>query len=116
LRYLLEEIRSVLKENSHVEDSSSRVRLLRFADWAIEIEVYAYVLVRDFTEFLELQEELLLSLLESIEKTGAAIALPSQATLVTQDAWVDPEKAKAAKSRGGRVSSPGGTDGKLPSR
>jgi MscS family membrane protein len=116
LRYLLEEIRSVLKENSHVEDSSSRVRLLRFADWAIEIEVYAYVLVRDFTEFLELQEELLLSLLESIEKTGAAIALPSQATLVTQDAWVDPEKAKAAKSRGGRVSGPGGTDGKLPSR
>lgn len=116
LRYLLEEIRSVLKENSHVEDSSSRVRLLRFADWAIEIEIYAYVLVRDFTEFLELQEELLLSLLESIEKTGAAIALPSQATLVTQDAWVDPEKAKAAKSRGGRVSGPGGTDGKLPSR
>jgi MscS family membrane protein len=75
------------------------VRLLRLADWAIEVEVYAYILVRDFSEFLEVQEGLLLTIVESIEKTGAAIALPSQATLVTQDIWVDPEKAKAARSR-----------------
>jgi len=99
LRYFLEEIRSILKQSNRVEDASSRVRLLRFAEYAIEVEVYAYILVRDFADFLAIQEQLLLSIVEVVERTGAAIALPSQATLVTQDAWIDPEKARIAKAR-----------------
>jgi hypothetical protein len=34
--------------------------------------------------------------MDKIEKTGAVVALPTQTTLVTQDSWIDPEKAKAA--------------------
>jgi MscS family membrane protein len=114
LRYVLDEIRFLLKQNNHVEDRTSRVRLLRLADWAVEVEIYAYILVRDFSEFLALQEELILAIVETIEKTGAAIALPSQATLVTQDSWVDPEKAKAAKARSGKATDSGGPGGKSP--
>ena len=99
LRYVLDEIRLVLKQNHRVENASSRVRLLRLAEYAIEVEIYAYILVRDYAEFLEEQEALIFSIVEGIERTGAAIALPSQSTLVTQDFWVDPEKAKAAKVR-----------------
>jgi MscS family membrane protein len=116
IRYVLDEIRSVLKQNSRVEDASSRVRFIRLAEFAIEVEIYAYILVRDFPEFLELQEQLLLSILESIEKTGAAIALPSQATLVAQDSWIDPEKAKAAKDRLGKSPEPGASGGAAPTR
>jgi MscS family membrane protein len=107
IRYALEEIRAVLKQNNRVEDSSSRVRLLRFAEWAIEVEIYAYILVRDFAEFLAIQEELLLEIVDTIERTGAAVALPSQATLVTKDAWIDPEKEKAAKAAIGKERDPG---------
>jgi MscS family membrane protein len=99
LRYVLDEIRSLLKQNTRVENASSRVRLLRLAEYAIEVEIYAYILVRDYAEFLAEQETLIFSIVEGIERTGAAIALPSQSTLVTQDSWVDPEKAKAAKAR-----------------
>jgi hypothetical protein len=35
---------------------------------------------------------------DAIEKTGAAIALPSTGPVFTQDAWIDPEKVKAAKA------------------
>jgi hypothetical protein len=45
-----------------------------------------------------LQEELILSIVDAIEKTGAAIALPSIGPVFTQDAWIDPEKVKAAKA------------------
>ena len=114
IRDVLDEILSVLKQNSRVEDVSSRVRFLRFAEYAIEVEVYAYILVRDYLEFLELQEQLLLSILESIEKTGAAIALPSQATLVASDAWIDPEKAKAAKAQIATSSDRGSSGGSVP--
>ncbi len=116
IRYVLDEIRAVLKQNSRVEDASSRVRFLRLAEYAVEAEIYTYILVRDFAEFLELQEQLLLSILESIEKTGATIALPSQALLVAQDAWIEPEKAKAAQDRLSKFPNPGTTGGAAPAR
>jgi len=99
LRYVLEEIRRVLKEDNRVEDATSRVRAIKFAEYSIEVEIYAYILVRDFSEFLTHQEQLLLQIVEAVEKTSAAIALPSQGALILQDTWIDPEKVKAAKSR-----------------
>ncbi len=99
LRYVLDEVRSVLQQNNHVENATSRVRLIRMAEYSIEVEIYAYILIRDYTEFLAQQEELILSIVEAIEKTGAAIALPTLGPILTQDTWIDPEKAKAAKAR-----------------
>lgn len=105
-RYLLDEVRAVLKQNSRVESATSRVRLIRFADYSIDLEVYAYILVRDYAEYLELQEELILSIVEAIEKTGVAIALPSQGAFIP-DSWIDPEKVKAAKAKLEKAREPG---------
>jgi len=73
------------------------VRVMRFGENAIEVELYAYILERDYGVFLATQEDLLLQVMETLEQTGGAVALPSQTTIVTQDAWVDPEKAAAAR-------------------
>ena len=81
-----------------MEDASARVRFLRFAEYALEIEVYCYILDRDYNAYLETQEALLLEIMGALEKTGAVVALPSQATLVSKDAWIDAEKAKAAQA------------------
>ena len=97
VRYVLGQIYEVLVHHSKVEESTARVRLLRFGENAIEVEIYAYVLERDYGEFLATQEDLLLQVMEALERTGAAVALPSQTTMVTQDKWVDPEKAAAAQ-------------------
>jgi MscS family membrane protein len=97
LRYVLEQIREVLARNPKIEASTSRVRVMRFGENAIEVEIYAYVLERDFGLFLATQESLLLDVMDTLERTGGAVALPSQTTMVTQDSWVDPEKAAAAK-------------------
>ena len=98
LRYVLAQIREVLARNPKVEASTSRVRVLRFGDYAIEVEIYAYILERDYANYLAAQEALILDVMDTLDRTGGALALPSQATIVTQDAWVDPEKAAAAKS------------------
>jgi len=98
IRYALQELRAILKQNNQIEDASARVRLLRFGDVGTEVEVYAYVLVREFVEFLSIQESLLLSIVDTLERTGAAVAFPSQATLIAKDSGIDPEKEKAAKA------------------
>jgi MscS family membrane protein len=97
IRYVLAQIREVLAKNPKVEAPTSRVRILRFGDYAVEVEIYAYILERDWGNYLAAQEALILDVLDTLDRTGGALALPSQATIVTQDAWVDPEKATAAK-------------------
>jgi len=113
IRYVLAQIREALAKNPKVEASTSRVRILRFGDYAVEVEIYAYILERDWGNYLAAQEALILDVLDTLDRTGGALALPSQSTIVTQDAWVNPEKAAAAKQamESARTSGSGGTPG-----
>jgi MscS family membrane protein len=98
VRYALQELRATLKQNNRVEDASSRVRLLRFVDAGMDVEIYAYLLVRDYADFLALQEDLLLNIADTLERTGAGVAFPAQTTILAKEVAVDPEKEKAAKA------------------
>jgi MscS family membrane protein len=107
IRYVLDEIRDLLLDNPKVEDATSRVRFIRFADYALEIEVYCYILEGEYNAYLATQEALLLAIMERIDKAGAVVALPTQTTFVTKDSWIDPEKAAAAKAAIEKVRDPG---------
>ncbi len=97
LRYALAQLRDVLVQHPKVEEATARVRVMRFGENAMEVELYAYILERDYAIFLATQEDLLLQVMDTLERTGATVALPSQTTVVTQDSWVNPEKAAAAR-------------------
>jgi MscS family membrane protein len=107
VRYALAQIREVLAQHAKVENATARVRLLKFGDNGLEVEIYAYILERDYGVFLATQEDLMLQVMESLENTGAAIALPTQTTTVAQDTWVDPEKAAAARKAMDKTRDPG---------
>jgi MscS family membrane protein len=94
VRNILEDIRRLLLDDPKIEDSSARVRLLRFAEYALEIELFCYILESDYVAYLASQEDLLLQVMATLEKAGAVVALPTQTTLVTQDSWFDPKKGK----------------------
>jgi len=117
VRYVLEEIRELLLEDPKVEDSTSRVRFLRFAEYALEVEIYAYILEPEYNAYLATQEALLLRVMDTLEKAGAVLALPTQTTLVTQDSWIDPEKSRAARAAIEKARDPGapGPGNTLPS-
>jgi MscS family membrane protein len=103
VRFVLEEIRQLLLENAKVEDASSRVRFTRFSDYSLDIEIYCYILEGEYNAYLATQESLLFSIMEALEKAGVVVALPTQTTFVSQDSWVDPEKAKAARAAVGKI-------------
>jgi MscS family membrane protein len=97
LRYVVEDVRRVLASNKKVEIGTSRVRMLKFGDTGIETEIYGYVMDRDYGVYLEVQEQVMLSVMDSLERTGGAVAVPNQTTIVSQDKWIDPEKAATAR-------------------
>jgi MscS family membrane protein len=55
---LLDGIRNLLAGSSLVESNSIRVRFLDFGSSSLDVEVFAYVLARDWNQLLEIQEKL----------------------------------------------------------
>jgi MscS family membrane protein len=85
LREVLDRTRALLQEDARVEKESLRVCLARLGSSAIEIDVFAYVLTNDFTAFTAIREELLLKIMDIVEKAGAGLAFPSQTLYLARD-------------------------------
>jgi len=82
MRAVLETARARLAADPRVEKATMHVRFLRINSSSLDVEVFAYLLLPDYEAFLAVQEELLIMLLEVVEKAGTRLALPSQMTYV----------------------------------
>ncbi len=78
IRKVIEGIRDKLASHPAVDASTVRVRLIRFAPSSLDIEVFAYVLTGDWPRFLEIQEQLLVSIMDVVERAGTSLAFPTQ--------------------------------------
>jgi MscS family membrane protein len=83
---VLEGIRSLLEESRHFEPASIRVRFLRLGPSSLDVEIFAYVLAADWNQFLKIQENILLHIMDCIESSGVQLAIPSQSLLVISPA------------------------------
>jgi MscS family membrane protein len=78
---VLKSVEQILKSHPKVEVGSLPVRFIGVGAGALNVEVFAYVKTGDFDEFLAIQQELLLKVLQAIEEAGTALALPVQETV-----------------------------------
>ena len=62
------------------------VRFVGVGTYSLNIEVAAYISTSDYDEFLALQQELLLKMLQAVEQAGTALAIPRQETFEFQRA------------------------------
>ena len=95
LEHVLIGIRRLLADDGRVEADTSRARLIRFGSSSLDIEVFAYVKVADFVSFLVVQEELLLGVMDIVQKAGTALAVPSQTMYVRQETVEAPTRRAA---------------------
>jgi len=98
LRTVLVNLRQLLNGDPRVAPDSARVRLVKFGDSSLDVEVFAYVRTADWVEFLGIREDLLLRVLDIIEQGGTALAFPSQTLYLGRDGGTDANKAKAAEA------------------
>ncbi len=99
LRYLLAEIRRMLYEHPKVESDSASIRFANFDNSALRLEIFSYVLTQDANEFNAIREDLLLRIMDIVEKSGSALAYPSQTVYFSRDSGLDKEKASAAEQQ-----------------
>ena len=60
----------------------ARVRFTGLKDSSFEIEVFAYILETGFEAFLEVQEDILLRMVDTVEASGTGYAFPSRTTVL----------------------------------
>lgn len=77
LRTVRERIAAIVEAHAMLEHPLSRVRLVEFGPLGIELEIYAYVLTREVTDFLGIREDLLLQAIAIVEEEGARFAPPA---------------------------------------
>jgi MscS family membrane protein len=86
LQHILSDIRAMLSAYPGVEPSTHRTRFVRFGDYSLDVEVFAYVMTPDWPGFLAAQEDLLIRLMGIIESNGTSFAFPSQTMYIAGDA------------------------------
>lgn len=85
LRSVMAGVRNLLSEHASVDSVSVRVRFVGFGASSLDVDIFAYVFTRDWNNFLEIQEEFLLGIMEIVQKAGAGIAFPSQTLYLAHD-------------------------------
>ena len=101
---LLDNLRGLLVENKHVESASMRVRFYRLTSFSLDVEVFAYVFARDWNQFLDIQESLLLGMMGVIETSGIQFALPPQFIAATGSDAESGQASLIASVPGSKVS------------
>ena len=83
---VLSSLREILQAHPKVETGKLPVRFVGVGPYSLDVEVVAYITTADYDEFLALQQQLLLQMLQAVEKVGTALAVPLQETFNLQRA------------------------------
>lgn len=97
LRFLLVEIRALLYSHPGILNTPPIVRFTGITADAMKVEVTSYIEANNFDDSQEVQEDLLLRILDIIDKSGTGLAYPSQTIYFAKDSGNSAEKTTQAE-------------------
>ena len=79
MQSVVRDVRQFLEDHPQIQTGSVHVRFLQFGRSSLDLDVSAYVPAADWNRFLEMQGDLLVSVREIVEASGAQIAFQTAA-------------------------------------
>jgi len=98
VRYILVEIRKMLYAHPKVLADPARIRFAGFGEYSLDLDIFAYVGVTDYGQYLEIAEDLNLRIMDIMAKAGSSFAFPSQTIYMERGKGLDEKLAKAAEA------------------
>src|SRR5262245_3454276 len=95
IRYVLVEIRKMLYAHPKVVAEPLHVRFKSFGEYSLDVEVFAYISVKDYEELMEVAEDLNLRIMDIVSAAGSDFAFPSEVQYSLPGKPLDEERAKA---------------------
>lgn len=99
IRYLLVELRTLLYSHPRVDPDPARVRFLGFGPDSLQMEIFAYLQTLDYDDFLEIQEDLYLRIIDIVDASGSGFAFPSRTLYMAQDQGLATENGERAEAQ-----------------
>jgi MscS family membrane protein len=78
MQLVLTSIRSILENNPKVDPGKMPVSFVKIGTYSLDIQATAYVKTSDDNEFSSVRQDLLIRILQAVEKAGTALAVPLQ--------------------------------------
>jgi MscS family membrane protein len=85
IHQMMEALGGILAQHPNVDAPGIPVRFVNIAPQSFDIEIFAYVLTTETDEYLKVQTELLLKILDAAAKLGVGFAVPIQETVGVSD-------------------------------
>ncbi len=98
LRFVLVKLRSMILAHPKLLEERARVRFVKFGDYSLDVEIFVYVDTGNLLEFLGIQEDVLLRVMDIVKAAGTDFAFPSQTAYLSQDSGLDQELSRAAEA------------------
>ena len=99
IRFLLVELRSALYAHPLVSPDPARVRFVGLGADSLQLEIFAFITVATYDEFLEVREDLLLQMMDIVGESGTGFAFPSQTIYFGRDSGLSSEKTQKAEEK-----------------
>lgn len=84
IRVIRDGLEKVLRDHPKIWPDNVQVRLVAFGASSLDLEVMAWFLTSEWTEFWQIREEVMLSFMQVVEAGGSSFAFPSQSLYVEQ--------------------------------
>jgi MscS family membrane protein len=99
IRYILIEVHRMFYAHPKVDSASARIRFVGFGSSSLDLEVFSYVTVTDYGEYLEVAEDLNLHIMDLVAAAGTQLAVPAQTTYLEEGGRLDPDRVRAVEAQ-----------------
>jgi MscS family membrane protein len=103
VRALLAAITKTLAEHPKLETGPIPVRFVGVGTYSLDLEIFAHVQTRNGDEFMQIQQDLYLWILDAVETAGTALALPTQASISYSNEDVPKPNGASPRRRQGQL-------------
>jgi MscS family membrane protein len=97
LRYLLVALRRLLGGHPRLVSDSVRVRFTGYGEWSLNVELFALADTDDGAEFLAIQEDVYLQVMDVVREAGCDFAFPSQTQYLAAESAIDADRGRRAE-------------------
>jgi MscS family membrane protein len=98
MRFVLASLRDMLKTHPRLVGDSVRARFVGYGDWSLDVELHALAETSDFADFLAIQEDVLLRVMDVVIEAGCGFAFPTEMQYDAVTSPLDPERTSRAEA------------------
>ena len=93
------ELQRLLVAHPRVKPPPARARFVGFGEHSLDIDIFTYIKASDYSDFLEVCEDLNLHIMDIVHAAGSDFAIPAQNLHLGRMQQPDEASAQVAKSQ-----------------